>query len=90
VDALEELDKRCPLEYKGGLATWSGDGATKTFYITHGMEAEPAVVMITPASVDARILLYVTADAEKITIEFETAPPSGTDNVKLYWVAYRW
>jgi len=38
VDALEELDKRSPLEFKGGLATFTGDGTTTTFTITHGLE----------------------------------------------------
>jgi len=89
VDALNDLDKRSPLELKGGLGVWSGDGATTTFKITHGMTATPTTVLVTPASLDARRPYYAEADGTEITIEFETAPPSGTDNVKLYWLAVR-
>ena len=89
VDALDELDRRSPLEWSGGLAVFSGDGATTEFLIEHGLSAKPDVVLVTPASPDAKDLQHAYADDTHIHVVFSAAPPSGTDNVKVYWLALR-
>jgi predicted ABC-class ATPase len=90
VDALEELDKRSPLEYNGGLVAFNGDGATTQFRIPHGLPAKPTVPFVFPASPDARRLFYLEVTDTEIVVNFEVAPPSGEANVKLYWYALRW
>ena len=70
-----------------GKATFSGDGTTTTFTIAHGLVSTPSSVRVTPCSADASGDFYVTADATNITVTYGTAPPSGTDNVCLYWEA---
>lgn len=89
VDALEELDKRSPVEWNGGLAIFSGDGATTEFLIGHGLTNTPTIVLVQPASADAKDISHATADATYIHVFFSVAPPSGTDNVKIYWLALR-
>lgn len=90
VDALQELDGRAVLEYNGGLASFSGDGATTQFSISHGLSARPTVPFVFPASPDARRPFYLDVTDTAILVNFESPPPTGTDNVKLYWFAVRW
>ena len=71
----------------GGVATFSGDGSTTQFTITHGVVKEPTVVNVTPLSADAAGDFYVTKDSTYIYVNYLTAPPSGTDNVILSWRA---
>jgi hypothetical protein len=70
-----------------GVAKFSGDGTTTQFKIAHGLVSTPGKVVATPASADAARNFYVTADSTYIYINYTTAPPSGTDNVVLYWYA---
>jgi len=70
-----------------GTATFSGDGTTTQFTIAHGLVGAPKVANVTPASNDAKGSFYVTADATNIYVNYATAPPSGTNNVVLYWSA---
>jgi parallel beta-helix repeat protein len=71
----------------GGVATFSGDGSTKTFTIAHGLASTPTKVLVTAGSDAAKGDFYVTADATNITVTYATAPPSGTNNVVLNWYA---
>ena len=71
----------------GGVATFSGDGSTTQFAISHGLVAEPEIVNVTPLSADAAGDFYVTKDSTYIYVNYLTAPPSGTDNVVLSWRA---
>ncbi|MCD6138255.1 MAG: hypothetical protein J7J91_06715, partial [Deltaproteobacteria bacterium] len=64
-----------------------GDGTTTQFSIEHGLVSTPSKVQVTPMSSDAAGDFYVTADATYIYINYSTAPPSGTDNVKVSWQA---
>jgi len=70
-----------------GTATFSGDGSTTQFSIEHGLVSTPNKVQVTAMSSDAAGDFYVTADATYIYVNYKTAPPSGTDNVKLSWSA---
>jgi hypothetical protein len=79
----------CPLfvTQNGGTATFSGNGSTKTFTIAHGLASAPSKVLVTAGSDAAKGDFYATADATNITVTYGTAPPSGTNNVVLYWYA---
>jgi len=83
-----------------GVAILSGDGSTSDFLIgSHGLspsitDPSKVVVKCTPASPDAiaasPLVCYLSdenADGkyESIRVKFSSAPPSGTDNVKVAW-----
>jgi len=73
----------------GGLAVFSGDGATTLFTISHGLVGEPGVYFVEEASAvagDAEIR-HVTPTATVLNVYFKTAPAAGTDNVWLRWWA---
>lgn len=72
-----------------GTATFSGDGATTTFNIAHGLAVTPTFYTAEPLTSDARADHLLSVDSTNITITFDTAPPSGTDNVKFSWKAER-
>jgi len=75
------------LTENSGTATFSGDGVTTQFTIAHGLVSTPNKVIVTPGSTDAAGDFYVTVDATNIYVNYLSAPPSGTDNVVLYWYA---
>jgi len=70
-----------------GTATFSGDGTTTQFSIAHGLVSAPTKVQVTPMTADAASDFYVTADDTNIYINYKSAPPSGTDNLKFSWFA---
>jgi len=70
-----------------GTATFSGDGSKTQFSIAHGLKYTPTKVLVTPMTADAAGDFYVTANKTYIYINYKTAPPSGTDNVKVSWCA---
>jgi len=70
-----------------GVATFSGDGSTTQFKIPHKLATTPSKVLVMPGSKDASGSFYVTADSQYIYVNYSTAPPSGTNNVVLYWYA---
>mgnify|MGYP000182653612 FL=1 len=70
-----------------GTATFSGDGTTTQFSIAHGLVSTPSKVLVTPMTADAASDFYVTADDTNIYINYKSAPPSGTDNLKFSWYA---
>ena len=76
-----------PFSVRSGKATFSGDGSTTQFKISHGLIATPSKILVTPGSNDARGAFHVTADATYIYVNYATAPPTGTNNVVLYWYA---
>jgi len=77
------------LRYNSGTAIFSGDGSTTSFNIAHGLATTPTKVRVSPASPDAEGCYADPADADatNIVVKFKTAPPSGTDNVKISWEA---
>jgi len=70
-----------------GTATFSGDGTTTQFSIAHGLVSTPTKVLVTPMTADAASDFYVTTDDTNIYINYKSAPPSGTDNLKFSWYA---
>jgi len=70
-----------------GTATFSGDGTTTQFSIAHGLVSAPTKIQVTPMTADAASDFYVTADDTNIYINYKSAPPSGTDNLKFSWYA---
>jgi hypothetical protein len=81
------LDGRSPIERKGGIATFSGDGSTLTFLIPHGLTATPTVALVGKAIGGLPAIDYWEADATHIKVYFVSAPPSGTENVKIWYLA---
>ena len=75
------------LTVNSGVATFSGDGSTTTFNIEHGLLSTPSKYVVSPLTPDADASRTITVDDTYITITFDTAPPSGTDNVKFGWWA---
>jgi len=75
------------LTENSGTATFSGDGTTTQFSIAHGLVSTPTKVLVTPMTADAASDFYVTADDTNIYINYKSAPPSGTDNLKFSWYA---
>lgn len=70
-----------------GVATFSGDGTTTVFKISHGLVSTPSKYAPTPLTPDADASRTVTVDDTYIIITYDTAPPSGTDNLKFGWWA---
>jgi hypothetical protein len=70
-----------------GIAVFSGNGTTTQFAIPHNLASTPNKVIVTPGSANATGQFYVTADSTYIYINYLTAPPSGTNNIVLYWYA---
>jgi len=75
------------MKRSSGVATFSGDGTTTQFKIAHNLVSTPSKVIVTPGSKDASGSFYVTADSTYIYVNYSTAPPSGTNNIVLYWYA---
>jgi len=82
-----------------GKATFSGNGSATSFAITHGLGSTPTVIQLTPGTSGANIGQKFPNDLEganwwavpsttTITVNYGFAPPSGTNNVIWYWVAY--
>ena len=73
-----------------GTATFSGDGTTIAFTFGHGLTSQPTVVDIGKKHADIRALGWTwVGDGANITITFESAPPSGTNNVVFSWETHR-
>jgi hypothetical protein len=75
------------LTENNGTATFSGTGSQTQFTIPHGLAGTPKVAVVTAGSSDAKGDFYVTYDNTNIYVTYATAPPSGTNNVVLYWYA---
>jgi hypothetical protein len=82
IDALNDLDNRV----RGNLASFIGDGSTKTFQIAHGIGAAPKAVIVGKGASDLPDLDYWEADETNITVSFKSAPASGA-SIKLWWIA---
>lgn len=82
----------------GGVATFSGNGATKVFNITHGAGTTPTKYSVTPASTVANqgqnfpndhegAQWWVTASSTQLIINYGgNAPPVGTNNIAFAWL----
>lgn len=75
------------VSFYDGISTQSSDGLTLIFNILHEAPQAPTFVSITPASQDAWGYKKVTSNDTLITIEYEVAPPVGTNNLIFNWFA---
>lgn len=67
-----------------GAATFSGDGATTTFTVSHGLGAAPTVALVQATSAGANGAKHViNKTSTGFDVVFAAAPASGTDNVTL-------
>lgn len=89
IDALDELDGRAPAELNGGIATFSGDGTTTSFQIPHGLSTTPTIALVGKAISGLPDIDYWEVDTTYIIVHFKSPPSSGTDNIKLWWLAIR-
>ena len=73
---------------RSGNSFFSGNGTNKIFTIAHGVFKDPASVTVGmgQASTLGNSFWY-NSDATNITVTFNTAPPSGTNNVTIRWRA---
>lgn len=70
-----------------GVATFNGTGSQTDFVINHGLAITPTVVIVTPNQVFNRSVGSIGGTS--FTVSFSTAPASGTNNVIIYWKAYK-
>ena len=72
---------------KGGTALGSGNGSTKVFTIPHGMTTTPVAAIVKPNSINAFGEFVTTIDATNLTVTYQFAPPTGTNNLGYEWIA---
>ncbi|SDG29451.1 hypothetical protein [Halorientalis regularis] len=72
-----------------GLSKFDGDGTTKGFTVNHNLLGSPSNVQVTSASTGSSVDSFRVIDITDTTFDvwFSFAPPSGTDNVQLFWEA---
>lgn len=70
-------------------ATFSGDGIQKEFQIAHGLSLAPKAWTIHATTDAASGISHSKADGTNITLIYDTAPPSGTDNIKVNYLYER-
>jgi hypothetical protein len=72
--------------------TYNGDGTSTSKVIAHGLGTTPSAFQVLPASADAGNagIKYVTADGTNLTVYFNNAPISGSNNVVLNWKVEAW
>jgi hypothetical protein len=66
-----------------GKATASGNASTTVFNIAHGLGSTPGYAFVDCSS--HTIARTWTVDGTNIVVTFASAPPSGTNNVIIYW-----
>lgn len=71
---------------RSGTSSFSGTGAQTAFVIPHGLGAVPRATW-NPSSAAGASPFYVTVDATNITVNYVTAPATGTNNVTGTWTA---
>lgn len=71
---------------RGGEVFFTGDGTTKTFFITHGLGAVPSRVILSPEN-QASLGCWYSKDATNIGVNYATAPANGV-TVAVSWSVY--
>lgn len=72
-----------------GSSTQSGDGSTTTFSVINGSLGNPIDhAQVTAASADANGDFHIDVLSGRVDIHYETAPPSGTNNLSWEYVAH--
>ena len=72
-----------------GASTQSGTGLATSYTISHGLGSTPTWFIVNAASSDAQNIAYVIANSTTITIYYNLAPPSGTNNLVFNWRAIK-
>lgn len=72
---------------KGGTALGSGNGTTTVFTIAHGMTTTPVAAVVKPNSINAFGEFVTTIGSTNITMTYQFAPPTGTNNLGYEWIA---
>ena len=87
LSASDEGNGKAKIGFGGefGEATFSGDGSSDQFQIPHGLSSTPSYFIVNATSDDGSDIGYVTADTTNINVEYDSPPPSGTDNISLNW-----
>ena len=62
-------------------AIFSSDGLTLSFSFPHGVGSTPSSVVLTNVSLDAMGYSHITYDSINITVNYQVAPPVGTNNL---------
>lgn len=72
-----------------GLSEFDGDGSTEIFTVNHNLLHRPTNVQVTAAFTEdgAGDLRVRNITDTTLDVRFSSAPPSGTDNVQLFWEA---
>ncbi len=81
------VDSRVDNVLPTGQDSFSGDGNQEQFQISHGLGAKPNTWLISSASDDASGISHTTADDTTLYVNYDSAPPSGTGNVVINWMA---
>ena len=69
----------------GGQATFSANGSTVSFTVTHSLAAAPRYVVVTPASADASGPHYVTnVTSTAFTVTYTIAPSTTPQMANVY------
>ena len=69
-----------------GVTNKSGNGSTKVFTIAHGYSGTPVSYLVNATSVDAFGAFTIAVDATNITLTYQVAPPTGTNNLTYSWL----
>ena len=72
---------------KKGTSIQSGNGVLTSFTIPHTLGTTPTFINIQAGSFDAQDIGYITANSTNITINYNVAPLTGTNNLTFYWEA---
>ncbi|GAB3314688.1 hypothetical protein GCM10027299_03160 [Larkinella ripae] len=76
---------RMAVSNTSGTKQFSGDGVKTQFVIPHGLDDIPVFFSAESGSVDASEIQYRMVDKTNIVVVYSTAPPAGTDNIKIIW-----
>ena len=70
------------VNFTSGSVTFSGNGSTATFTVSHSLGTVPSQVIFQPTSSDAAEKFYIThKTSSSFDVVFKSPPPSGTNNI---------
>lgn len=71
----------------GGVDTFSGDGLTTEFTISHGLSSMPQNAIVTESNPDAAGISHVSYDSSVIRVFYDTPPANGS-SPEVNWYAF--
>ncbi len=69
-----------------GEVSFSGDGTTDQFKISHGLPSVPTNAIVTPGSAGASGISHVSYDSSDVNVIYDSAPSNGS-TVDIHWYA---